>query len=370
MTDVQPGPAGPAEAGDLRAAANSYAPFLTMLSMGTALLTLLLIIVGSLVTSHTGMDANGDIQAVGDSIPTWPFGEVWNIEMIHRVVAACVGFAALGLAITLAATEPRRWVRNLGYAALVCVVLQALLGGVRVLWASPELVHYNSPLRIGVAMVHATFGQIIFGLCSIVALATTQSWMESPAPMVSADTARTRRLGIMTTAMVAAQILLGAWVRHLRFVPDLRNIAVWIHIVMAMAVTVHVVLLSVRISNKHNGVFAIRQVAGLAVFFTALQIFFGLLAFLMTPVGVDATVGPPESLADIVRSGHVASGAMILAMCVVVTARSYKLLTQPDPRAAQELDAAQEQVTASRAWDTSATPPAASSSSSQRGAHA
>lgn len=326
--------ATPAAAGGV----NPYAPFLTMLAMVTAAMTLVLIVVGSLVTSHTDV-VDGAIVAVGDSIPTWPFGSTFNVEMLHRIVAALVGFLTLGLAIALAATEPRRWVRRLGYLALVAVVAQALLGGVRVVITSPDYFHYNSPERIGVAMIHATFGQLIFGLTAMVALVTTQGWLESPVSQKSPDTARTRRLGIMTCAMVAAQILLGAWTRHVRFLSDMRGIAVWIHIIMACAVAVHVVLLSVRISNKHNQLFIIRQTAGLAVFFVAMQIFLGLFAYLMTPVGMpegaSGTGAPPDSLADFIRSGHVATGAMILAMCLVVTARTFHLLSPGPAEAAQ-----------------------------------
>ncbi|MGH7144632.1 MAG: COX15/CtaA family protein [Planctomycetota bacterium] len=361
------------------AARNRYAPFLTVWAILTVALTLLLIVFGSLVTSHTRYQGD-QIKAVGDSISTWPWGSTWNIEMIHRVTAMTVGTCALVLAITLAATEPRRWVRWLGYAALTCVCLEALLGGLRVVMYSPVHAAYNSLGRIGVGMIHATFAQLIFALTVIVALVTTKGWLEAPAPVVSADTARTRRLAILTCAMVAIQILIGAWARHLRMlVPggtvnlvatstgtaavvsnhlDWRNVAVWIHVAMAVSVAVHVVLLAVRTSSKHPAVFQIRQTAGLVVFFVGLQIVLGLFAWVMTPTGLSATQ-PPAALADIVRSGHVANGAMILAMCVVVAARSFLLLQTPaeaarrvaDPRAAPQAETAQNELHSQPGWD-------------------
>ncbi|HTL52390.1 MAG TPA: COX15/CtaA family protein, partial [Planctomycetota bacterium] len=237
---------------------NRYAPFLTLWSLITAAMTLVLIVVGSLVTSDAKLVGN-TVQTVGDSIPTWPFGDKMNVEMVHRIVAMTVGVLTLVLAIALAASEPRKWVRRLGYVALLAVICQALLGGARVLLASPDKVDYNSTARIGIAMIHATLAQLIFALSSLIALVTTKGWLESPAPVASPDTRRTRRLGILTCGMVVAQILLGAWARHLRFVPDWRTVAVWVHVAMALSVAVHAVLLAVRTSKKHYALYQIRQ---------------------------------------------------------------------------------------------------------------
>ncbi|HTL54002.1 MAG TPA: hypothetical protein VL860_15625, partial [Planctomycetota bacterium] len=67
--------------------------------------------------------------------------------------------------------------------------------------------------------------------------------------------------------------------------------------------------------------------SGVVVFFVGLQIFLGIGALLVTPQSALSGSVPPDSMADLVRSSHVANGAMILAMCLVVTARSFKLLT-------------------------------------------
>ena len=100
--------------------------------------TAVLIYAGGLVTS-TGS---------GLSVPDWPntygwfmfsfpldkmVGGIWY-EHSHRMIASVVGFLILVLAIWLWRAEPRQWVRRLGYAALIAVVTQGVLGGITVLW--------------------------------------------------------------------------------------------------------------------------------------------------------------------------------------------------------------------------------------------
>src|SRR5690349_25152667 len=85
----------------------------------------LLIVAGALVTSH---DA-------GLSVPDWPtsFGSIYKIphmvggvrfEHSHRMVAEFVGLLTVILAIWLARSESRRWVRILGWFALGMVVME------------------------------------------------------------------------------------------------------------------------------------------------------------------------------------------------------------------------------------------------------
>src|SRR6059036_2373251 len=95
--------------------------------------TVLLILAGSLVTSH---DA-------GLSVPDWPTSYGWNMftfppsmwvggilyEHGHRLIASSVGLLTIVLAVWIWRVEHRRWMRKLGAAALAAVVLQGLLGG-------------------------------------------------------------------------------------------------------------------------------------------------------------------------------------------------------------------------------------------------
>ncbi|MCS6806788.1 MAG: COX15/CtaA family protein, partial [Blastocatellia bacterium] len=148
----------------------AYSPRRYRFSLVTAVATFILIIAGGLVTS----------QQAGDSVPDWPlnFGRIvpWEqlvgnvrFEYGHRVIAATVGLLTILLNIVLWRDEPRRWVRQLGLLALIAVVLQGLLGGVRVL-----LLEY----RVPVAIIHACLAQTFFSLIVGLTVFTSRAWFE------------------------------------------------------------------------------------------------------------------------------------------------------------------------------------------------
>src|SRR5437870_13562324 len=60
-------------------------------------------------------------------------------EHTHRLIASAVGFLTIILAIWLWRSDPRRWVRNLGAVALGAVILQGVLGGLRVTMLKDEI---------------------------------------------------------------------------------------------------------------------------------------------------------------------------------------------------------------------------------------
>src|SRR2546429_639260 len=102
----------------------------------TALTTLLLIFSGGMVTS----------KGVGLAVPDWPTTFGYNMflfpiskwiggvlfEHTHRLIASTVGFLTIILAIWLWRTEDRQSVKTLGLIAVAGVILQGILGGLRV----------------------------------------------------------------------------------------------------------------------------------------------------------------------------------------------------------------------------------------------
>ncbi|HEX4413605.1 MAG TPA: COX15/CtaA family protein, partial [Lacipirellulaceae bacterium] len=61
---------------------------------------------------------------------TWLLGP-WDlfIEHGHRLLASTVGMLTIGLLVLILRNENRRWMKGLGFAALVLVILQGVLGG-------------------------------------------------------------------------------------------------------------------------------------------------------------------------------------------------------------------------------------------------
>lgn len=103
--------------------------------------------------------------------------------------------------------EHRRWLCWLGVAALFAVVLQGVLGGLRVVW-----------LKDQIGIFHACLAQAFLALVSFIALATSKWWSRlGVAELTSAQRSIIRRIGWMATAvtlLIYTQLALGAAMRH------------------------------------------------------------------------------------------------------------------------------------------------------------
>jgi heme a synthase len=177
--------------------------WLTRFAWLTVVATLFLICSGGMVTS----------KGVGLAVPDWPTTFGYNMflfpvskwiggiffEHTHRLIASIVGFLTIILAVWLWKSETRPWVRNLGYAALAAVVLQGVLGGLRVTMLKDEI-----------GIFHACLAQFFLGMLVVMAVALSQAWEQS-------DRTGGRRaawIAIVTTAVIYSQLALGATMRH------------------------------------------------------------------------------------------------------------------------------------------------------------
>jgi heme a synthase len=185
-----------------------YSERLHRFAILTASATLFLICSGGMVTS----------KGVGLAVPDWPTTFGYNMflfpvskwiggiffEHTHRLVASAVGFLTIILAVWLWRVESRHWLRNLGFAALGLVILQGVLGGLRVTLLKDEI-----------GIFHACLAQAFFGVLAVIALATSRSWQRIfPEAWRSAAARSVARLAILTTSVIYAQLALGATMRH------------------------------------------------------------------------------------------------------------------------------------------------------------
>ena len=170
------------------------------LALLTATATLVLIVVGGLVT-NTGAAL---------AVPDWPNTFGYNMflfpwsrmvggvlyEHSHRLVAAVVG----SLTLALAAALWRRGgpLRALGFAAALAVVAQGVLGGLRVVLVKDTL-----------AIVHGGLAQAFFGLLVAIVLLASRA----PAPAPATDPSL-RALSVLAAALVYVQIVFGALLTH------------------------------------------------------------------------------------------------------------------------------------------------------------
>jgi cytochrome c oxidase assembly protein subunit 15 len=174
----------------------------------TCVATLLLICSGGMVTSKN----------VGLAVPDWPTTFGYNMflfpvskwvggilfEHTHRLIASAVGFLTIILAICLWRIESRLWVRNLGLIALAGVILQGILGGLRVTMLKDEI-----------GIFHACVAQAFLALLMVIALVTTSVWRSVEEIDINPKKfAPIRRLAIAITLAIYVQLALGATMRH------------------------------------------------------------------------------------------------------------------------------------------------------------
>src|SRR5262245_32581996 len=281
--------------------------------------TVLLILAGSLVTSH---DA-------GLSVPDWPTSYGWNMftfprslwvanilyEHGHRLIASTVGFLTIVLATWLWAVEKRVWLRWLGIAALAAVVGQGLLGGITVLFYLPP----------AVSTAHAGLAEIFFSITVAIALFMSPRWN---ADTPSFDDQRLRHMATATSVAIYAQILVGATMRHtgaglaipdfpLMFggiVPDHWNAGIAIHFahrVGAIVVAAMAIATSVYIWRHHRDRVPLARASLFIIIVIVLQVTLGALTVL-------------SSRQPWINSLHVVCGALVLTTSLVITLWSWR----------------------------------------------
>ena len=172
--------------------------------------TLALIGIGGLVTSHeAGMAVPDWPTSYGYNPFLFPLDKWWHTgnifyEHSHRLFASGVGFLTIILAVWLWLKDSRRWLRWLGVFALLAVILQGVLGGLRVILFKDEI-----------GIFHATLAQLFFVLTCAIALFTSKKWNASSGlGATAAGVALPRRLFLATAVLILLQLILGATMRH------------------------------------------------------------------------------------------------------------------------------------------------------------
>ena len=281
--------------------------------------TVLLILAGSLVTSH---DA-------GLSVPDWPTSYGWNMftfppsmwvanilyEHGHRLIASTVGLLTIIMAVWLWTAEPRRWLRWFGVATLGSVVAQGLLGGLTVLLFLPT----------AISTAHAGLAEIFFCMTVAIAIFTSPGWTAGYDTHVDPPL---RRLATAATVLIYTQIIVGATMRHSgaglaipdfplmfgRLIPDHWSRAIAIHFthrVGALLVSGAILALFAHVRSRYRDHRELMRPAALIVALVAVQIMLGALTIL-------------SRRDPWINSFHVVCGALVLTTSLVITLRSWR----------------------------------------------
>ncbi|MBI2095419.1 MAG: protoheme IX farnesyltransferase [Candidatus Omnitrophica bacterium] len=271
-------------------------------SVGVACATLLLVAAGGLVTG-TGS---------GLSVPDWPlsYGQFFppmvggiRFEHTHRMIAGAVGILTFFLALAIWAREKRRWLRWFGAGAFAAVLIQAILGGITVLFFLP----------LPVSVAHACLAQSFFSWIAAIALFTSKSWKKGRRTEAKRGDLL-RFLSVAMTASIFVQLAMGALIRHGQRHPLL----VAAHILTALIIFLQALLIwaATAREEKARGRF-FRHVAGLAI-----------LIFLQVSLGVTALL----ARGALTGTAHQVMGALVLCLSLLLTLRFFRHL---EPSAAE-----------------------------------
>ena len=325
---------------------------------------------------------------VGLAVPDWPTTFGYNMflfpiskwvggilfEHTHRLIGSLVGFLTITLAVWLWLGDERRWVCSLGVIAVVGVILQGILGGLRVTMIKDEI-----------GIFHACVAQAFLGLLVFIALVTTKFWrslsdgtraveggapatpgldypMQIPgsqelAPPSLTRLSPTRTLAIAITVAIYVQLALGATMRHQHrdlsildfptangtWIPDtsaaaLAKINAWrdaralsdvsafqiwlqmVHRFLALIIAIAIIAFCARVWREMRDFAALKRLSFLWVVLVFAQITLG------------AWVIWSNKAAD-VATAHVALGAVMLSFGVSISAICWRILQRGPDRA-------------------------------------
>ena len=296
-----------------------------------AFATLLLLVAGGLVTS----------QDYGLAVPDWPksYG-MWFPPMIggvfyehgHRMIAGFVGILTVIMAAWLWLKEPRRWVKIFGTVALLSVIVQAVLGGITVLYFLPTWI----------STFHATLGQTFF--CMIVSLAifTSRWWSQNRSAGPSSENFTGRFAA--ATILIYIQLILGSWMRHSqaalaipdfplalgRGIPPFTSSEIAIHFSHRVGALLVLCMISwnlIRVLRAHRTRADILRPSILLFLLVCVQITLGAYTVWSRTAVSFATL-------------HMVVGALLLATSLVLTLRSYKIFRPFHPKPSRVWDPA------------------------------
>ena len=286
----------------------SYSPWLHRMARFTAGATFLLIVIGGIVTSTES----------GLAVPDWPTTFGYNMflyplsEMVggilyehsHRLMGSLVGLLTVGLFIFLLVRDSRKWLKWLGFAALVAVIVQGVLGGLRV-----------TQINRNFAIVHACLAQAFFALLCGIAWFTSRDWQQDTAEPVIEAAQKLRRLSLITTCLIYVQLIFGAILRHTGSRLDA-------HLLFAFLVALHIFLLARRVLEMNVDTQRIGQsMAVLLLGLLAIQLMLGTGAFFAKLTAFGETFATALTVA--ITTAHVAVGALMLVSSLVLTLKIF-----------------------------------------------
>ncbi|MBS0207336.1 MAG: COX15/CtaA family protein [Planctomycetes bacterium] len=314
-------------------------PWLHRLSVALVCATFPLIWVGAMVTTHEA----------GMAVPDWPTTYGYNplrypwvtwltgpfdlfIEHGHRLLVTPVGLMTIALAWLAWRRDRRNWVHWFSLALLGVVCVQAVIGGMRVTLDARTL-----------ARLHACVGPLYFALAAAMAAFTSKYWRSEAQPVINHAGGKLHRLASLTALLAYLQIIVGAHLRHLSlgFTPSQFEVIVWFHLLLALALTAHIVLAFVCVRRSFAGERLLARPAAALVALLLVQLVLGCATWVTNfgwptwmhwlSLAEDYVIAQEGLLQATVTTAHVAVGSLILATSGVLALRSFRLVRGDAP---------------------------------------
>ncbi len=265
---------------------------------------------------------------------TWVYGP-WDIfvEHGHRLFGALVGVIAIALVVAVYAYDRRDWMKIAAVVALLIVIGQGMLGGMRVRMNKETL-----------AMIHGCLGPAFFAYAVSLAVMTSRYWRREQPPVDQPQAAKLRRLSILTAALVYLQLLLGAQLRHFNADASagFSRVILWGHLLVALAVTIHILLVGMIVWRRFRAESHWLWPSTALLAAIGVQLLLGCAAY-VTHYGWPAWVNYRFAAGYTVEAGgiwqtnlttaHVALGSLILALSVMLAVRVCRQLHRAIPAA-------------------------------------
>ncbi len=274
--------------------------------------TFLLLVAGGLVTGNqAGLAVLDWPNSYGYNMFLYPFARMTGgiyYEHAHRLLGALVGLTTVTLAFHLARVETRAFVKRMGLIAVALVIVQGILGGLRVTKTSIEL-----------AVVHGVTAQVFLSLLVAIAVVCTRTWRSDLAPVPSRTAGADRRIATIAMAALLIQIIFGAIQRHLA-------VGLMLHIVFAFVVAGLTIAAGARAWGFYPNASVLRR-AGLAVIhLTGVQLTLGFCAWIARGAATSGSLSLEWTI--VVTTLHQGTGAALLAAAVTLRLWLTRSLTE------------------------------------------
>ena len=274
--------------------------------MLTCIVALLPITIGALVTTlKAGMAFADWPTSDGQNMLLYPWlSDLRNtdkfVEHGHRLAGVLIGCVSIGMVVVAFMKEKTPWVRHGAAAILFAVILQGLLGGMRVRMNEQVL-----------AMTHSITGGMFFTLCFLYALLMRPRKKEVQTS--ERITASIFFLGVVLPGIILTQYVLGGFFRHLGTMLH-EHIAGAILVTLAATCVLWTVLRQSAVTLKRRG--------WLLAFALVFQILLGLGSWVtkmgFPTLGWVASVNSPTQ--TVICSLHTVGGMFLLATSAGVAA--------------------------------------------------